>query len=76
MSTPTLPQSRPIVGMATAKPQRVGLIAARSKVEAQDLAANVARALDMPGAEVITKRNLRQGRMAQSTRLLYSAVMA
>ena len=56
MSTPTLRQPRPIVGTATAKPQRVGLIAARSKVEAQDLAANVARALDFAGAEVVQRR--------------------
>ena len=61
MSTPTLRQPRPIVGTATAKPQRVGLIAARSKVEAQDLAANVARALDVAGAEVVHEEELRSG---------------
>ena len=61
MSIPTLRQPRPIVGTATAKPQRVGLIAARSKVEAQDLAANVARALDVAGAEVVHEEELRSG---------------
>ena len=61
MSTPTLRQPRPVVGTATAKPQRVGLIAARSKVEAQDLAANVARALDVAGAEVVREEDLSSG---------------
>ena len=61
MSTPTLRQPRPIVGTATAKPQRVGLIAARSKVEAQDLAGNVARALDVAGAEVVREEDLSSG---------------
>jgi NAD+ kinase len=61
VSTPTLRQPRPIVGTATAKPQRVGLIAARSKVEAQDLAANVARALDVAGAEVVHEEELTSG---------------
>jgi NAD+ kinase len=41
-----------------AKPHRVGLIAARSKTEAQGLSANVARALDNAGAEVISEENL------------------
>jgi NAD+ kinase len=41
-----------------AKPQRVGLIAARSKAEAQGLSASVARALDAAGAEVISEENL------------------
>jgi NAD+ kinase len=41
-----------------AKPHRVGLIAARSKAEAQGLSANVARALDTAGAEVISEENL------------------
>jgi NAD+ kinase len=36
----------------------VGLIAARSKAEAQGLSTNVARALDAAGAEVISEENL------------------
>jgi len=49
------------VDAPAAKPQRVGLIAARSKVEAQELSANVARALDIAGAEVIEEENLASG---------------
>jgi NAD+ kinase len=41
-----------------ARPHRVGLIAARSKAEAQGLSASVARALDAAGAEVISEENL------------------
>jgi NAD+ kinase len=44
-----------------AKPQRVGLIAARSKVEAQELSANVSRALDVAGVEVIEEESLASG---------------
>lgn len=41
-----------------ARPHRVGLIAARSKAEAQGLSASVARALDAAGADVISEENL------------------
>ena len=39
----------------------MGLIAARSKVEAQELSANVSRALDVAGAEVIEEEGLASG---------------
>jgi NAD+ kinase len=39
----------------------VGLIAARSKAEAQELSANVARALEVAGAEVIEEDSLASG---------------
>jgi NAD+ kinase len=58
VSTSTLRLSPPTVDAARAKPQRVGLIAARSKVEAQELSVNVARALDAAGAEVVPEENL------------------
>ena len=61
MSTPTLRQPRPAVVETTARPQRVGLIAARSKVEAQELSVNVAHALDVAGAEVVREENLASG---------------
>jgi NAD+ kinase len=48
----------PAVETKKTKPHRVGLIAARSKAEAQGLSANVARALDTAGAEVISEENL------------------
>jgi len=58
VSTSTLRHSTPAFGATAARPRRVGLIAARSKVEAQELASNVARALDAAGAEVIGEDNL------------------
>jgi NAD+ kinase len=61
VSTSTLRQPRPITGATPAKPRRVGLIAARSKVEAQELSVNVARALDMAGAEVVREEDLASG---------------
>ena len=41
-----MPHSQSALDETAAKPQRVGLIAARSKVEAQELSADVSRALD------------------------------
>ena len=61
MSVPTLPRSITSVDTLAAKPQRVGLIAARSKAEAQELSANVARALDIAGAEVVAEESLTSG---------------
>jgi NAD+ kinase len=58
---PTLPHSIGSGGTTATKPQRVGLIAARSKVEAQELSANVARALDVAGAEVVGEEILSSG---------------
>jgi NAD+ kinase len=59
--TSTLPPSPSALGAAAAKPQRVGLIAARSKVEAQELSASVAHALDIAGAEVVGEESLTSG---------------
>lgn len=61
MSTSTLPQARPTVAATPAKPQRVGLIAARSKIEAQELSVSVAHALDLAGAEVVREEILASG---------------
>jgi len=61
VSVPTLPRSITSVDTPAAKPQRVGLIAARSKAEAQELSANVARALDVAGAEVVVEESLTSG---------------
>ena len=61
MSGPTLRQPRPALGGMVAKPHRIGLIAARSKGEAQQLSASVARALDMAGAEVVDEETLVSG---------------
>ena len=61
MRAPTLPHSIASGGSTATKPQRVGLIAARSKVEAQELSANVARALDVAGAEVVGEEILSAG---------------
>jgi NAD+ kinase len=61
VSVPTLPRSITSVDTPAAKPQRVGLIAARSKAEAQELSANVARALDIAGAEVVAEESLTSG---------------
>lgn len=61
MSAPALPRSITAGGTPAAKPQRVGLIAARSKVEAQELSTNVARALDNAGAEVVAEESLTLG---------------
>ena len=61
MSTATLRQPRPAVGAPAPKPRRVGLIAARSKVEAQDLSVNVASALEVAGAEVVREEILASG---------------
>jgi NAD+ kinase len=58
VSAPALRRSAPAVDPEVAKPQRVGLIAARSKAEAQGLSASVARALDAAGAEVISEESL------------------
>jgi NAD+ kinase len=58
MSAPTLRHEVAAVGLKETKPQRVGLIAARSKAEAQVLSASVARALGAAGAEVISEENL------------------
>jgi NAD+ kinase len=62
MSTSIL-RSSPFVADATAKktPQRVGLIAARSKAEAQDLAISVAEALERAGVEVVHEERLASG---------------
>jgi NAD+ kinase len=54
----TLPDSQSALAATAAKPRRVGLIAARSKVEAQELSVNVARALDIAGAEVVDEERL------------------
>jgi NAD+ kinase len=59
--TSTVPHSEPTSSETAAKPQRVGLIAARSKVEAQELSANVGRALQVAGAEVIEEDCLASG---------------
>ena len=56
-----MPHSQSISEEMAAKPQRVGLIAARSKVEAQDLSANVSRALDVAGADVVEEDSLASG---------------
>jgi len=61
VSTTTVPDSQTALAVTAAKPQRVGLIAARSKVEAQELSANVARALDIAGAEVVEEDRLASG---------------
>jgi NAD+ kinase len=61
VSTSTLPQARPTVAATPAKPQRVGLIAARSKIEAQELSVSVAHALDLAGAEVVREEILASG---------------
>jgi NAD+ kinase len=58
VSTSALRHFVPPVDAKKAKPHRVGLIAARSKAEAQGLSANVARALDTAGAEVISEEKL------------------
>jgi NAD+ kinase len=58
VSTSTLRHLAPAGDSDVTKPQRVGLIAARSKAEAQGLLASVARALDAAGAEVISEENL------------------
>ena len=56
-----MPHPQSALDTTTAKPQRVGLIAARSKGEAQELSAFVSRALDVAGAEVIEEENLASG---------------
>jgi NAD+ kinase len=56
-----VPHPQSALDTTTAKPQRVGLIAARSKGEAQELSAFVSRALDVAGAEVIEEENLASG---------------
>jgi NAD+ kinase len=58
VSTSTLRHSPHAQDATAANQQRVGLIAARSKVEAQELSANVARALELAGAEVVREENL------------------
>jgi NAD+ kinase len=61
VSTSTVTHLTPAADSDVTKPQRVGLIAARSKAEAQGLSASVARALDAAGAEVISEENLASG---------------
>ncbi len=61
MSASTLQQARQTVAATPAKPRRVGLIAARSKTEAQDLSVSVAHALDSAGAEVVGEEILASG---------------
>lgn len=61
MSSAALRQPPAQLGARLVKPQRVGLIAARSKTEAQELSAVVARALDTAGVEVVTEENLAMG---------------
>jgi NAD+ kinase len=61
VSIPALRQSPEEVGGRLVKPQRVGLIAARSKTEAQEFSVVVARALETAGAEVITEEDLATG---------------
>ncbi len=61
MRTSTVPHFQSTSDETAAKPRRVGLIAARSKVEAQELSANVTRALDIAGAEVIAEDRLASG---------------
>ena len=58
MRTSTAAHLQPALGAPATKPQRVGLIAARSKLEAQELSANVARSLDIAGTEVIDEDRL------------------
>ena len=58
VSASTLRHLTPAADSEVTRPQRVGLIAARSKAEAQGLSASVARALDAAGAEVISEENL------------------
>jgi NAD+ kinase len=58
MSASALRHTGAAVGLEETKPQRVGLIAARSKAEAQGLSSSVARALGAAGAEVISEENL------------------
>jgi NAD+ kinase len=57
----TVPQLQSTSVETAGKPHRVGLIAARSKVEAQELSANVARALEVAGAEVVEEDSLASG---------------
>ena len=61
VSTSAMRQPAPIFAARVVKPQRVGLIAARSKSEAQELSTVVARALDTAGAEVLTEEKLAMG---------------
>ena len=61
MSASTLQQARQTVAVTPAKPRRVGLIAARSKTEAQDLSVSVAHAIDSAGAEVVDEEILASG---------------
>jgi NAD+ kinase len=58
VSTSTLRHLTPAADSVATKPQRVGLIAARSKVEAQGLSASVARALAASGVQVISEERL------------------
>ena len=61
MSTSILRNPPIVAGEAPNTPRRVGLIAARSKAEAQDLAISVAEALVCAGAEVVHEENLATG---------------
>src|SRR5215212_7646548 len=65
VSTSALRHSAPVASTEVAKPQRVGLIAARSKAEAQGLSASVACALNTAGAEVVNEENLTSGDLGQ-----------
>ena len=58
MSTPALGRSAAHVSARLVRPRRVGLIAARSKTEAQELSGVVAGALDAAGADVVTEEDL------------------
>jgi NAD+ kinase len=61
VTTTTSTHARSASSEAATKPQRVGLIAARSKAEARELSANVAHALDIAGAEVVEEDRLASG---------------
>ena len=61
MSEPILHQPRLLSGEMIARPQRVGLIAARSKEEAQEFSTSVARALTVGGAEAVFEEALASG---------------
>jgi NAD+ kinase len=61
MSTSILRDSPIVADAAVNTPRRVGLIAARSKAEAQDLAIGVAEALERAGAEVVKEERLASG---------------
>lgn len=61
MRAATVPHAQSALTETAARPQRVGLIAARSKEEAQELSVNVAHALGLAGAEVVEEDRLGSG---------------